>query len=251
MEDALFDVEPLYRPTGRATGRVDMAPPSPQKRSRMPAETDAPICPRCRIDPVLWGIRMGRWTRYCGGVNCTSQNLKCAYCNEVKPKGEFRYVKYCSNECADANASDRDTRRSTRGIYHKCQRCGARSESPKPEPHGWRDGRCSNCWRTRIGNDRMKSLSLHRVPWETADRWAEHNWACSLCGEPVSIRVGVVDHDHACCPGSRSCGQCVRGYLHPNCNCALGFLRDDPALARRAAEYLEAAMSNDDTRNTT
>jgi hypothetical protein len=55
--------------------------------------------------------------------------------------------------------------------------------------------------------------------------------ACAICK-----RTGVtlcVDHCHLT-------GQ-VRGLLCTQCNCAIGLCRDDPALLRAAAEYLQAA----------
>jgi hypothetical protein len=42
----------------------------------------------------------------------------------------------------------------------------------------------------------------------------------------------VVDHDH-------TTGE-VRGLLCTTCNSALGLLKDDPAIIRKAADYLEA-----------
>lgn len=62
---------------------------------------------------------------------------------------------------------------------------------------------------------------------------------CAVCFTSDFGQHGPhVDHDHACCPGDRSCGQCVRGILCGNCNRALGILKDDPSLLYSAAEYL-------------
>lgn len=63
---------------------------------------------------------------------------------------------------------------------------------------------------------------------------------CGVCGltESDSGHALVVDHDHSCCPGQRSCGRCVRGILCRSCNVGLGMMRDDPDLLLRAATYL-------------
>ena len=67
---------------------------------------------------------------------------------------------------------------------------------------------------------------------------------CAICrvATPTDIRTDRfhVDHDHACCPGKRSCGNCNRGLLCHACNTALGNFRDDPDLLDRAAAYLRA-----------
>lgn len=69
---------------------------------------------------------------------------------------------------------------------------------------------------------------------------------CAGCG-PRTGRTGkskalAVDHDHRCCPGPVSCGECVRGLLCSECNQYIGRHRDDPASileeARRLANYL-------------
>lgn len=48
-----------------------------------------------------------------------------------------------------------------------------------------------------------------------------------------------VDHDHSCCPGSNSCGKCVRGLLCGNCNTLLGMADDNISTLLAAVAYLE------------
>lgn len=52
-------------------------------------------------------------------------------------------------------------------------------------------------------------------------------------------RIEVIDHDHACCPGKRSCGECVTGLLCSGCNTAEGMLAGSPERARGLADYIE------------
>lgn len=75
---------------------------------------------------------------------------------------------------------------------------------------------------------------------------AQQNWACALCFEPEfrihhangEVMRLAVDHDHACCPGIRSCGRCVRGLLCYECNLLIGKVEVKPELAKRFADYL-------------
>jgi len=56
---------------------------------------------------------------------------------------------------------------------------------------------------------------------------------CDFCGFPfIEGRTPHQDHDHACCPDSKTCGNCLRGLVHSECNrCALVY-----------AEWLEATF---------
>jgi hypothetical protein len=69
---------------------------------------------------------------------------------------------------------------------------------------------------------------------------ATQGGGCAICSVPPEPdRRLYVDHDHRCCPGRRSCGECVRGLLCRHCNLALGQFGDDPNRVAQAAEYLK------------
>ena len=66
---------------------------------------------------------------------------------------------------------------------------------------------------------------------------------CAVCHLPLGTgRDLSVDHDHACCPSSHSCGQCVRGLLHNACNALLAFAKDDASRLLSAAKYLDGVV---------
>ncbi|MFG3276233.1 endonuclease domain-containing protein [Streptomyces luteogriseus] len=62
---------------------------------------------------------------------------------------------------------------------------------------------------------------------------------CAICRDVNnSGRHLYVDHDHGCCPGLKSCGQCVRALLCDSCNRAIGLMRDDAERLEAAAAYV-------------
>lgn len=83
--------------------------------------------------------------------------------------------------------------------------------------------------------------------------WTEQEGRCAACGGQPEPGAGfdgrglVIDHDHACCPstrtngggGGRICGGCIRGLVCPGCNVAAGMAGDSPARLRAIADYLE------------
>ena len=49
--------------------------------------------------------------------------------------------------------------------------------------------------------------------------------SCYCCGNVFQENERIcVDHDHACCPGTFSCGKCVRALVCSGCNIAIGFV---------------------------
>ena len=91
------------------------------------------------------------------------------------------------------------------------------------------------------------SLQLERTYGITAEQWdalfEAQGGLCAICRRPPGVDKRlqrlVVDHDHACCPGKRSCGKCVRGLLCSWCNRMLGMALDEPDRLRAAIKYLE------------
>lgn len=69
---------------------------------------------------------------------------------------------------------------------------------------------------------------------------AKQNGVCAICLNPPTDKRLAVDHDRNCCPGTRSCGLCVRGLIHNKCNQGLGYFNDDPDSLERAGTYLRA-----------
>jgi hypothetical protein len=80
----------------------------------------------------------------------------------------------------------------------------------------------------------VAKYGLNARTWQ--ERLDDQGGVCAVCGE-VAVRW-CVDHDHACCPGVRTCGECIRAILCSGCNSAEGFLRT-PENARRLADYME------------
>jgi hypothetical protein len=64
---------------------------------------------------------------------------------------------------------------------------------------------------------------------------------CAICQRATGDgrKRLAIDHDHSCCPGKTSCGQCVRGLLCSPCNSVLAHFRDSDATAIRAWAYLK------------
>lgn len=58
---------------------------------------------------------------------------------------------------------------------------------------------------------------------------------CFGCGSVDNLSV---DHDHNCCSGRGSCGECVRGSLCVSCNLVLGVIKDDKNVLERLIKYL-------------
>lgn len=66
------------------------------------------------------------------------------------------------------------------------------------------------------------------------------DYKCLICNQ---VKKLVIDHDHACCSGARSCGKCIRGLLCFGCNNMLGLARDNLEILERAKDYVQRKPS--------
>lgn len=101
-----------------------------------------------------------------------------------------------------------------------------------------------------VAQRRSTLFSKYGITVEQYDvMFAAQGGNCAACNRPeieIDKRTGLlrklsIDHDHACCPGSRSCGQCIRGLLCGKCNRGIGSLGDDLESLRKMIVYLEGS----------
>lgn len=83
----------------------------------------------------------------------------------------------------------------------------------------------------------------YKMTWERYSELVEaQNGVCAMCSNsPTAKRRLVVDHDHACCPGNRTCGNCVRGILCLTCNVWLGVF-ESVEIQANAERYLQSNL---------
>ena len=81
-----------------------------------------------------------------------------------------------------------------------------------------------------------RRFKRHNITKEYYDELFKTNdGKCWICKHYDAVHI---DHDHSCCAGGWSCGNCVRGLLCSNCNTAIGLLQDSPILLGKAIKYL-------------
>ena len=152
--------------------------------------------------------------------------------------------KYCSPECRRESAKRRGRPDVSCAWCGRPGRPGGNSGENMRERWGW-PYVCLACLAPL--RSVLPRLRMHRVSAEKA-RTLLTSPGCEVCGTDLLVRIRpvgggysarlAVDHDHACCPGPTSCGQCVRGFLCPGCNMAEGNLDGDPDRAEALASYM-------------
>jgi hypothetical protein len=107
------------------------------------------------------------------------------------------------------------------GLQNACKDCTrARDTGPRAEQK--RD----YAWKRKLENEFGLTPEDY---WEMFDR---QGGQCAICRCVPDWKRLAVDHDH-------ETGE-IRGLLCNQCNCGLGFFKDDPALIMQALGYLKA-----------
>lgn len=198
---------------------------------------DMRVCKTCKKELPLSefhsGTRKdGRITR---GTRCKSC-LKAAYRARPDVPPAMEGTKTCNDCDTLKHVTEFPRHKKERdGRHGVCKACHRRRESE------WRAKDPDRARAIRANNSQRRDLKVrYGLTLEEFDRMlAKQGGGCAICGRVATTTRLCVDHDHRCCPGRKvSCGKCIRGLLCHNCNRAIGWLGDDPGLAKKAARYL-------------
>jgi hypothetical protein len=175
----------------------------------------------------------------------------CTICKNYKELDNFRSSKtsWCTSCHTEYDRKRNDeTRKFPRKINDAgevhCRNCGEYfpEAQMKQVSNGKRKGLtyCASC------SPLLRRIRLVEKYGITIDQYhqmlEEQGYACKICKlEEKTSRVRLsIDHDHSCCPGSNSCGKCVRGLICSNCNMSLGNAQDSIEILQNMIEYLKS-----------
>lgn len=128
---------------------------------------------------------------------------KCTSCNIEKPLSEYT---------KDVHTKD--------GLRKKCRSC--MSEYKKKMYPRYAESNKLGAIRRKYG----------LTPEQYEDMIKD---GCNVCGSHDGI---AIDHDHSCCPGTSTCGKCIRGTLCRRCNTAEGMFKDSPELLFKLFKFM-------------
>jgi hypothetical protein len=131
-------------------------------------------------------------------------------------------------------------REQNKDTWNKAQR---EKRASDPEPVRERDRmRYAASPRKRDGI-KFRRHGMTAGEWDTL--YDEQQGCCYLCGGDLgdNLKHIHIDHDHRCCPPTRSCSKCRRGLACNRCNVIAGWAHDDAGYLRIIAASLEAAVN--------
>lgn len=163
----------------------------------------------------------------------------CSACGESKPFDEFNKAARGSGgrsawcrDCSKEYNRRYNAANQTKRVEYQQQYREQNREKVREAGRRYRSANASKI--AEIGR-----LSRYGITPDTySDLLKRQNGVCAICRRPPADGRSLhVDHDHACCPGRKSCGACVMGLLCHSCNVSLGLMGDDPERITALAEY--------------
>lgn len=165
------------------------------------------------------------------GVDATRAIYRtCQYCAkdlQFSKTRDLTHKKYCSPSCRKYHnwATGKMTVRPRSSRL--CQKC-EQSYAPTGSRQRW----CKTCCPNIIASARMARYGISQAEY---DELLRLQGGCAICGDTEML---VIDHDHTCCSGEFTCGECVRGLLCHNCNVRISVLESSPEWLENAYRYL-------------
>lgn len=139
----------------------------------------------------------------------SSGNKQCGRCLDWLPEGDFR--------------SGQKTSDGLHGFCKGCERAWSAAAYHK-----------SGGYKPEMGI--FRKFKMRESDYQAL--LESQGYGCASCGVISDERLSV-DHDHSCCSGYTTCGNCTRGLLCRKCNLALGLLDDDPVKLSALFNYLK------------
>ena len=156
--------------------------------------------------------------------------ITCGMCPASFERTFYRR-KYCSDACAAAAIRRRDRLR-----YQNPPRradCNARAAA-------WKGAHPETTKAHMHSRHLLRRYNLSVEQYlKMLDDQGGVCYTCHRTENGVHYKQLSVDHDHNCCPGSRSCGKCSRKLLCHQCNSILGMLDEDPVVLQCIADRLD------------
>lgn len=194
-------------------------------------ETQTKVCTRCKESKLISEFHKRPILKSGLASHCRNCNSKlCKDYRDQQPLvTEVQNEKFCT-KCETIKSSNEFYHIPTRldGFSHWCIKCTklikAKEENKLKE-------------RAR---GLMKRFGLTTEDYESFLKL--QNGVCAICEETCTrFDYLSVDHDHKCCPGTKSCGKCIRGLLCNSCNNGLARFKDEPQRLKKAAAYIRGS----------
>lgn len=200
-------------------------------------------CDRCR-EAKAFGLSSMCHIDGCNGIRlkgrrvCTDHLARCAESGCLNPRRLVQAAKYCEEHATSINKDPQGPARVV-GICHLCD------TRIRHTP-----GSIGLCQEHKHLRSFVRQCRGHHLTREqTQVLMAVHE--CWICGGDLAWRFHQfaranesihVDHDHRHCPGQKSCGQCVRGLAHANCNQQFAYV--EKFIDRIGEERLHAILGS-------